>query len=207
MDVRHDLETTFYAPVDGTDPAALTRAYVELESKVNSLLEADGVAPDEVEIERSAQMRYVGQSYEVNTPVGAGALHHSDLAEIARAFNAVHEREYGVASSAFAVAFVTLRVTGNGRGYKPTAEWFATALGDGAVGGGSIKQQRTAYFDGREHEVDVHDVNRLSADERIIGPAIIEQPDGVIVLPPGSVATADRYRNVTITQHDEEKAA
>ena len=34
---------------------------------------------------------------------------------------------------------------------------------------------------------------------RIAGPAIIEQPDGVIVLPPGAVAVADRYHNVMIT--------
>jgi N-methylhydantoinase A len=204
MDVRHDLETTFYAPVDGTDPGQLNQAYAELEAKVKSLLEADGVATDEIELERSAQMRYVGQSYEVSTPVPAGALAQSDLVDIARAFNEVHELEYGVASHTFAVAFVTLRVTGTGRGHKPAPEELAAAMG-GNGAGDSVKEQRLAYFDGRQHEVDVHDVDRLVAGERIPGPAIIEQPDGVIVLPPGSVAIADRYRNIMITP-EEEKA-
>jgi N-methylhydantoinase A len=206
MDVRHDLEATFYSPVDDADIAALNRAYAELESKVKGLLEADGVAADEIELERSAQMRYVGQSYEVNTPVPVGALGQSDLDDIARAFNEVHELEYGVASDTFAVAFVTLRVTGTGRGPKRASEELAVlAGGNGAVSSGSVKGRRLAYFDGSQHEVDVHAVERLSADERIPGPAIIEQPDGVIVLPPGSVATADRYRNVMITPDTEER--
>lgn len=200
MDVRHDLEATFYAPVEDTDLEALNRAYAELETKATSLLEADGVAGGEIELERSAQMRYVGQSYEVNTPVPPGALGQSDLVDISGAFNQVHKLEYGVASHAFAVAFVTLRVTGKGRGRRRAAEELAAlAGGNGAVGPGSVKGQRLAYFDGRQHEVDVHDVGRLVADERIAGPAIVEQPDGVIVLPPGSVAVADRYRNVLIT--------
>ena len=207
MDVRHDLEATFYAPVDEADPAELIRAYAELEGKVRRLLEADGVPADEIELERSAMMRYVGQSYEVNTPVSGGALGHSDLEEIARAFNAEHEREYGVSSSDFAVAFVTLRVTGTGRGDRPTTEELASAIGRGVGDGDSIKQRRSTYFDGQHHEVDVHDVARLAADARIAGPAIIEQPDGVIVLPPGSVAVADRFHNVMITTGDEQKAA
>ncbi len=204
MDVRHDLETTFYAPVEETDSAELTRAYGELEDKVRSLLQSDGVPEKEIDLERSAQMRYVGQSYEVTTPVPVGTLGQADLSEIAYAFNAVHEREYGVASSAFAVAFVTLRVTGTGRGHRPEADELATAMsGSDGGAGGSVTERRVAYFHGRQHEVDVHVVDRLAADQRIPGPAIIEQPDGVIVLPPDSIAIADRYRNVMITPNEE----
>ena len=42
-------------------------------------------------------------------------------------------------------------------------------------------------------------MERLTADQEITGPAIIEQADGVIVVPPGSVARADRFDNVTIS--------
>ena len=103
---------------------------------------------------------------------------------------------------------MTLRVTGTGRGRpahdrRSSPPRSAAGVGDGD----SIKQRRTTYFDGEHHEVDVHDVARLAADARIAGPAIIEQPDGVIVLPPGAVAVADRYHNVMITTSDEEKAA
>jgi N-methylhydantoinase A len=204
MDVRHDLETTFYAPTEGVDLAALDRAYAELEAQVADLLRADGVAPETATLARSAQMRYVGQSYEVITPVPEGRLDAAAVAQVVRDFHGVHEREYGVSSEAFPVAFVTLRVTGIGDADKPAAEELAAAMGtNGASAGGSVKGRRRAYFGGEHHDVEVHDVARLQPEQRIEGPAIVEQPDGVIVLPPGSVGRADRYDNVLITTEEQ----
>jgi N-methylhydantoinase A len=204
MDVRHDLERTFYAPVDEVDLHGLGEAYDGLEHEVRELLEADGVDRGDIAIERSAQMRYVGQSYEVTTPVPDGPLDEQAVGRVAAEFNAVHEREYGVASSAFAVAFVTLRVTGIGRSRKPEAHELAAAMGTRGDrdGGGSVKERRAVYFGGEHHDVDVHDMARLRAGQTIPGPAIIEQLDGVIVVPPGSVASADRFDNVTISPEE-----
>ncbi|HWK28393.1 MAG TPA: hydantoinase/oxoprolinase family protein [Solirubrobacter sp.] len=197
MDVRHDLERTFYSPLAETDADALNDAFAGLEADVRALLSADDVSGADVVLERSAQMRYVGQSYEVTTPVPDGRLEAADVEALAGAFNAVHEREYGVASSDFPVAFVTLRVTGIGRTHKPRPDELAAALGTHAAGD-SIKERRRAYFGGSHHDVEVHDVTRLVADQEIPGPAIIEQADGVIVVPPGSIARADRFDNVML---------
>jgi N-methylhydantoinase A len=205
MDVRHDLETTFFASTAETDVAALNEAFDRLEADVRRLLEADGIPAADVTLDRSAQMRYVGQSYEVTTPVPAGELDAAAVEGIAREFHVVHEREYGVASDSFAVAFVTLRVTGIGRTSKPASDDLAAAIGTdgGGNGRGSVKERRRVYFGGRHHEVDVYDVHHLSVDQEIAGPAIIEQPDGVIVLPPGSVGRADRFDNVLMTTEEE----
>jgi N-methylhydantoinase A len=205
MDVRHDLERTFYAPLSETDTDTLNDAFTGLEEDVRALLSADDVSHGDITLERSALMRYVGQSYEVATPVPDGQLGRTEIAALADAFNAVHEREYGVASAEFPVALVTLRVTGIGRTTKPLADDLAAALGaHGAStnGAGSVKEHRKAYFDGRHHDVEVHDVARLNPGQRIAGPAIIEQPDGVIVVPPGSIARADRFDNVTISPQE-----
>jgi N-methylhydantoinase A len=200
MDVRHDLERTFYAPIAGVDVDALNDAFSALEDDVRTLLGADDVAGGDIVLERSAQMRYVGQSYEVTTPVPDGELDADAVAGLAETFNGVHAREYGVASSDFAVAFVTLRVTGIGRTAKPAADDLANALGHASTNGaGSVKEHRQAYFGGTHHDVEVHDVTRLHADQEIPGPAIIEQADGVIVVPPGSIARADRFENVTLS--------
>jgi N-methylhydantoinase A len=205
MDVRHDLERTFYAPMAETDLGDLNSAFETLEQQVRDLLEADDVARGDITLERSAQMRYVGQSYEVTTPVADGTLDAASLQKIAEDFNGVHEREYGVSSSDFPVAFVTLRVTGIGRTNRPSSEELAAALGTNSRrnGAGSVKHRRKVYFRGEHHEVDVHDVDKLNVDQRIPGPAIIEQTDGVIVVPPGAVARADRFDNVTITPEEQ----
>lgn len=205
MDVRHDLERTFYAPVNEADLTALNAAFENLEDEVRQLLEADAVRSADIRLDRSAQMRYVGQSYEVTTPVPAGTVDEAMVADLGVAFNAVHEREYGVASSDFPVAFVTIRVTGIGRTAGADPAELVAALGSLAEtnGAGSIKERRRAYFAGEHHDVDVHDVALLKVDQEIPGPAIVEQPDGVIVVPPGAVAHADRYENVTITPEEQ----
>ncbi|HWT25675.1 MAG TPA: hydantoinase/oxoprolinase family protein, partial [Solirubrobacteraceae bacterium] len=105
MDIRHDVEATFYAPTADVDVDALAAAFADLEHEVRTLLESDGVASADISLERAAQMRYVGQSYEVTTPVPDGALDADAVAGIAGAFHDVHEREYGVSSDTFAVAF------------------------------------------------------------------------------------------------------
>ncbi len=206
MDVRHDLERTFYSPIDDLDLQALNAAFENLEGDVRQLLEADAVSNVDVRLERSAQMRYVGQSYEVTTPVPAGTLDAPMVADLTSAFNAVHEREYGVASSEFPVALVTLRVTGIGRTARADADELVSALssmGETNGDGSSVKERRQVYFAGEHHEVDVHDVARLRVGQEIPGPTIIEQRDGVIVVPPGAVAHADRFDNVTITPEEQ----
>ncbi len=45
----------------------------------------------------------------------------------------------------------------------------------------------------------VHHVSQLSAGQTIAGPAIIEQPDGAAVLPPGSLARVDQFDNVLVS--------
>jgi N-methylhydantoinase A len=204
MNLRHDLETTFYAPTEDVDVAELNDAFATLERDVRALLKADGVDPDQMSLARSAQMRYVGQSYEVTTPVPDGELDDAAVAGVAEAFHAVHEREYGVSSATFPVAFVTLRVTGIGVTEKPNSESLAGALRAEADGdAGSVKERRQAYFGGEHHEVAVHDAGRLAVGETITGPAIIEQRDAVIVVPPGAIARADRYENVLITNEEQ----
>jgi N-methylhydantoinase A len=172
---------------------------------MSELLAKDGVAEEAVTLERSALMRYIGQSYDVATPVPSGTLTADSVTETKAEFNKAHEREYGVYSEAFGVAFVTLRVTGVGATTKPTPQAFqramhTTANGNGGAGAvASMKGRRQAYFGGRNHEVEVHDAAKLVAEQVLRGPALIEQQDGVIVLPPGSVGRADSYENVLIT--------
>lgn len=209
MDIRHDVESTFYSNADEVDMEALNAAYVHLEAKVGDLMEKDGVSAGNANLERTALMRYVGQSYDVAAPVPSGKLDTAKIEQAKTGFNEAHQREYGVSSDSFEIAFVTLRVTGVGQtGQSPDAA--ANAIRSDAAervqadgnGGRSLKGRREAYFDGKAYEVDVHDVAQLVAHQTIEGPALIEQSDGIIVLPPGSVGSVDQYENVLITSEE-----
>ena len=104
MDVRHDVEATFYMACEQADLAALNDQLGALDGEGTARLEAEGFPAAEIVLTRSAGMRYVGQSYEVDTPLPAGELDADAVRAVAAEFNACHLREHGVASDDFAAA-------------------------------------------------------------------------------------------------------
>lgn len=198
MNERHDLETTFYSPTADLDVDALNAAYEMLEGQARELMKRDGVSDDVVTLERSAAMRYIGQSYEVNTPVGSGTLTTDTISDVVEAFWREHHKEYGVHSEDFPTAFVNVRVTAIGTNDKPTEDEVAAALGEDSALSERPVTKRQTYFNGEYVDADVLAVSGLIEGQTIAGPAVIEQPDGVILVPATAHAVVDRFRNVII---------
>ena len=199
MDLRHDLERFFYAPVADTDPEELERRYRALEEEGRALLSREGLALAAVRLKRTAQMRYVGQSYEVLTPIPdrLGAT----LDEVRANFHKSHLREYGVASEEFEPAFVSLGVTAlgvvAGHGARDAQPVPASARkGDTE---NVIKGERDVIFDGRAIRTALYDAAALHPGRRIEGPAIVEHEHSCTALAPGSSAMVDAEGNLSIT--------
>jgi len=192
MDLRQDAESFYFSPVQEANLAHLNNEYEELEKKALKLLELDGVEPHRIEVRRSAQMRYVGQTYEVDTPVERKTLTSNDLSALAETFHHCHEREYGVSSKDFAPAFVSLSVTAIGEKQAPAA--IPVVKPNRPL----VKGRREIFFDGRWHDSTVFDGHALAADHPISGPAIVEYEHACAVLPPEASAMADRHGNLVI---------
>ena len=138
--------------------------------------QAPGVAP---EFEHHAEMRYAGQSFEVDTLLQAA----TDPASIAQAFHAEHSRLFGHANPDAATEIIALRVRTRGRLPSPPA------------GAGSPRhraqpeRRRPARFAGAWHDTPVLHWPSLPADWRRPGPVIVEQETATVVVPPGFTAT------------------
>ena len=143
MDIRHDLEEFYYAPVDEADFDRLNQMYAGLERQGRALLARDGIAEGEMMLSRHAQMRYVGQFWEVLTPLGDGPLSAQRAQDIADAFHDAHEAEHGVKSPTFPSEFVSIGVTAAGAFARPTLHG-AEARDAAEVEGGT----RAVYFGG-----------------------------------------------------------
>jgi N-methylhydantoinase A len=194
MDLRHDLEAFYYSPVDYADFDQLNTLYDELETRGRELLGRDGVAEEDMVLRRNAQMRYIGQFWEVLTPLPAGKLGHASIAGINEAFHAEHETEHGVSSPNFAVEFVSVGLTATGR-FK-SARQFEVRQRDGAD---PQTGSRPVYFDGEWHDTSVYEGERLGLGVRIEGPAVVEYSHSGTVLPPGSSAVVDNMDNLIIS--------
>lgn len=199
MDVRHDLETTFYTNLNELDFDALNAAYAELESEARRMIVEDGADADSVTLDRFAAMRYVGQSYEVTTPIPSGLLSTDSIPEISQSFYTEHEREYGLYSTEFPMAMVNLRVTAVGLTEKPSDD----SMAGEAVAGNGEPSSREVFFDGEFRAVPVYDTSSASAGKQIPGPAIIEQEHGVVVVPVSAKAHIDRFGHIIVEKKEQ----
>jgi N-methylhydantoinase A len=194
MDLRQDVEAFFYAPVEEVDLERLNAVFADLEERARSLLAEDGVPPERMEVSRTAQMRYVGQTYEVETPVPSRRIGPAELARIVEEFHRHHELEYGVSSQDFAPAFVSLGVTGTGHMVRPpAAESPSSGQSDEAR-----KGERPVHFSGEWLRSAIYDGDRLPAGATLAGPAIVEYAHACATLPPRTRGTVDRFGNLVI---------
>ncbi len=194
MDIRHDLEAFYYAPLTDADFAHLNRLYAGLESEGRDLLSQDGIGEDKMTVVRHAQMRYVGQLWEVLTPIRDGELSAAGAQGIADAFHAAHDAEHGVKSPTFPVELVSIGLTASGEFMRPAS----SAAPDSAAKAGETST-RSVYFSGVWHEIDIHAGEELQVGVTITGPAIIDYQHSETVLPPATFATIGADRNLIIT--------
>ncbi|NTB82603.1 hydantoinase/oxoprolinase family protein, partial [Agrobacterium tumefaciens] len=181
MDLRQDIEHFYYSPVKDADLRKVNEILDDLEVRARKELLQQGFANEqEIEIVRSAQMRYVGQSYEVDTPLPSGVLTVDHLPGIESEFHGVHLQEFGVSSDDFAPAFVSFSVTAIGRMDDPPPVEVHYSADDKAA----LKGRRDVYFDGKWINCDVFEGEALTTHHRIEGPAIIEYDHACTVLPP-----------------------
>ena len=193
MDLRQDVERFLYAPVAEVDLERLNATYAELEQTAMDRLARDNVDAGNAALHRTAQMRYVGQTYEIETPIPEGPLSRDSLVEIAAAFHAAHKQEHGVSSDIFEPAFVSLSVAAT----APTAAVpaYTRPAGKNVV---AMKNTRPVYFAGEWLDCPVYNGQILAPGHRTEGPAILEYLDSVAVLPPGARATVDSHGNLII---------
>ena len=113
-DIRHDAVQTRLARGAGITPEHLQRLFAALEEQTNKALEQDGVPASQRVFRRTADMRYVGQAYEVNVPVPDGALDATAIEATLKRFHELHQQLYAHNNPEKTVEFVSGRVAAIG---------------------------------------------------------------------------------------------
>lgn len=193
VDIRHDLSTMFLGRVDAVDPADVEAEFRSLEDEAHERLRVEGVAPQDMQLLRHIDMRYVGQwrSMAIST---SGRV--TDLAPIVEQFHAEHAREHNFRRDSAPVEVYRLNVTAIGKVPKP--ELTKHKLNGAAP---TPIAKRPVWFQGAPDAVSTPVFNRstLTAGTMIAGPAIIEQLDSTTPIPPGATVKVDEWLNLRIT--------
>ena len=141
-------------------------------------------------IERFAEARYLGQVWELDTPVLPRRFRDPrDVQALETAFHELHERIFAVRDPSSPVEIVSWKARLTIALPRPSAG----LSGTGAVTAVRSSQHRTCYF-GATTGVDtpIYKSAGLARGGRIPGPAIIEEPTTTLVVPPATAVTISR---------------
>ncbi len=197
-DIKNDFVSTVYSALDESTIAGLSGVVAGLEDKARAWLRAEtggGSGEDaDADIALSAEMRYHGQSFEIDTPLQPHWLAGRDVAAIRAAFHAEHERIYGHADAAGAVQIVAVRLVIAARTPKPELRRIESGTGCPAA-----LLVKPVWMEGRMRDVPVYQRRDLLAGHRIDGPAIVAQDDTTTCVLPGFHALVDAFGNLELT--------
>src|SRR5713101_3850662 len=196
-DLRYDYVRTWPARLDDALFDDFARIYDELEGEGRRAIAATSVTPEKVTVNRAADMRYVGQEHAVTVELPARVFEEQDRAAIKRHFDDMHLLRYGSSAPAERAEIVSLRTTVTGIMRKPVVE--EIAVGGAAPSKAARTGKRPVYFDGHGF-IDTRTFarDRLTAGNRIKGPALIEEHASTTVLMPGDAMEVDRFGNLDI---------
>ena len=192
-DIKYDLFRSYPISLDRMDLNELRSILDELGTQGQDKLSAQGVSDEAVEIQYSADMRYLDQIYEVTVPLPDLALPDAEfLAQLTSNFHRRYQELYSYNQQDQEVRLVTLRVAAVGK-LPRIAQLDRTGDENTARPAGS----RRVYM-GEWREAPTYAADSLPAGAEIAGPAILESDFTTILVWPGDHATVDSMGGVEL---------
>jgi 5-oxoprolinase (ATP-hydrolysing) len=178
----------------GFDAASINAILGELETEGRALLAEAGIKGAQVAVERTADMRLVGQMHEINVPLPAGPIDEASLGAIRAAFADVYTRRYTSFYGEASIEAISFHV----RVLGPAP---ALSLNQAGVAGAPDKRKgaRQVWFGDGFVEAPVLDRYALVPGDAFEGPAIIEEREATTIVPPGDSVTVDANLNLRLS--------
>jgi N-methylhydantoinase A len=196
-DLRRDYVHTWFTPLAHTPFVEMENLYAEMERKGRAGIQSAHIDLQEIVVTRGADMRYVGQEHAVTVELPAELFVGKNREGIKSRFDAVHEARYGYSSPAEAAEIVSLRCAVIGLMRKPPFETIVAGAREPPVI--AFRGNRQVYFaDVGYVDTPTYDRTKLTAANRINGPALIEEYASTTVVHPGDVVHVDGFGNLVI---------
>jgi N-methylhydantoinase A len=166
-----------------------------LEARCHQVLDGEQIPPDDRSLLRSADLRYEEQSFEVTVPVANGLDRAVDLNALSEGFHAAHRELYGYSIPDHIPFLVNVEVTASGRKPKPASPTLARSSAPATPAG-----TRNVYFleTGELQEAAIYARDALMAGQMLSGPAVVEQFDSTVVVPPEWRGLVDEYGSLIL---------
>ena len=188
-DLRGDFIRTVFAPLDGQLGCDLKILFAELVQEARAWLAKQG-HEGPAELHLSAEMRYSGQSYEVEVALKQEWL--DSVEDIAQAFHQTHARLYDFADPTGQIEVINLRLAIVGAGPDPNFPVHPATTS-------RVEPQMTVpVFAEKLCDIPLYKREALPSGAQLQGPAIVSQEDTTLIIPQDCTATVDPMSNIVV---------
>jgi N-methylhydantoinase A len=191
-DVRTDTVQTYRCRLAELSPAELAEAFRPLEEDVRAQLLAAGYAPEDIRLQRSCDLRYVGQKYELTVPL-SGPPCDWDMATLHHGFQTQHDALYAYCT-AEPVECINLRLAALVPQHAVQLPTLSAGIAAVALVG-----ERPAFFpETGVVSTLVYQRHQLGHGAQLQGPAVVEDEWSTTLVYPGQQLQVDRWGTLCI---------
>lgn len=194
--VAVDLSRSYTIPLYEMDWKYLNQLCAEMEREAATMLADAGIKKPQ--LARSADMRFVGQGFELAVPVPAGKLGTNVLEQMKEAFHREYRKVYDDLPGDLPVEAITWRLRASGPQPKVADAVHAREKST------ATPKHRKVYFPelGGFTDTVVLDRYAMQAGDTITGPAVIEERESTLVIGPRSRGSIDVDLNLVVQISD-----
>jgi N-methylhydantoinase A len=195
-----DFVRSYYGRIESLDWQHVNGLFLEMEREGREILGAAGVMDAEMRVQRSADLRYVGQGHEVPVPLPDGELGEQTVAALQGSFEEVYRRLYERVATGNPIEALSWRVVVSARRPELPLERLAAAADLHGEAADAIKGERSIYLpeDRALVSVPVYDRYRLGPFARFDGPAVVEERESTLVIGRDARVTVDALLNIVV---------
>lgn len=190
-----DSLQSYVSRLENLDWVHVNSVFDSMEARAKDLLISAGVAKNDIITKRSADMRYVGQGFEIVVPVPNGTLSNGDEELLENEFNKIYMKTFGRNLTDVSLEAVTWRLSVSEP--LPSSEFNFVSRGQTNYVDG-LKGVRPVYMPENAEFIDCQVLDRysLKPGAKIDGPAIIEERESTVFVGPGARFSIDKHFNL-----------
>lgn len=196
VDIRHDLSVMYQKSLAEASAEEMEGIYRTMEADAEEHLRTEGVESEQIVLERTASLRYLGQWRSLTVTLGQGP---DPLKDAVTRFHREHEREYSFSEESAPIEIYQLGLRAIGVTPKPSLKSANPVPAEPPA----PKEVREVWFeaaDGSGHPIatPVYERSEMPPGTHAFGPAIIDQLDSTTVVPPHTRWEIDGNWNILI---------
>ncbi|SES13315.1 hydantoinase/oxoprolinase family protein [Psychrobacillus sp. OK032] len=195
-DIRFDTVRNYVANINQVDYTMLESLYEEMKQESISVLNQQNIQAGDIRFQNSIDVRYEGQEYTVNI-----VSETNNLKKIEEDFHKAHLDIYGHNNPKGSIEIVNLRVTAFGDLEK--VEYVKS--GERSERQAVPASKRNVVWNNVEEETIVYSTETLTYGNYFNSPAIVEDKNSTLVIPPKHYICIDEYQNIEIVKETAEQ--